>query len=223
MIFRCKALVFMFSGLSLFVFLSAAMLTWVAPFFQRSYGMSASEVGAIIGMASIASGLAGTLLGGLLADMGKRFSSKSPFYVMIFSTVVVGPLLYLMLTADQVGYASVYYALYVVVASLWFGIAPAVTSELVMPRMRGVTSALFLICITFIGFSLGPYIVGYISDALVLSGFDKAQALSVSLLSMLTILPIALIFLCLGLRHYDQDRLSRIGRAESLGESVQVV
>jgi MFS family permease len=91
-----------------------------------------------------------------------------------------------------------------------------------MPRMRAVAGAYYILVNTFIGLALGPYAIGQLSDILHKGGMSDADALRLAIaLSMLIFIP-ALIFLYLAQKHLPRDEASRLERAQSLGESVEI-
>ena len=100
------------------------------------------------------------------------------------------------------------------------GVPPSTASDLVMPRMRAVAGAFYILLNTFIGLALGPYVIGEISDVLYANGATEASALQGAIaLAILSLLP-ALIFLILAQRHLAKDEQMRLDRARALGESV---
>ena len=52
-----------------------------------------------------------------------------------------------------------------VVSALWLGPAASTVQDLVLPRLRAVASAGFLLTVTLVGLALGPYVVGRLSVA----------------------------------------------------------
>ncbi len=95
----------------------------------------------------------------------------------------------------------------VAAASLWLGPGAATANELVPPAMRSTASAIYLLTHTFIGFALGPFTIGQISDALVKSGQSDGQALgnAMFLSSFFWIVSVTMLLLARG----------RIGPAEA--------
>ena len=98
-----------------------------------------------------------------------------------------------------------------VFASMWIGIGASTVQDLVLPRMRAVASAFYLLVITFIGFALGPYCIGELSDAL----GDLAAAMRYSLLVNL----VSAGLLC-GAPCYTlpRDEATLLARARAAGE-----
>jgi hypothetical protein len=94
--------------------------------------------------------------------------------------------------------------------SLWLGPGASTVQDLVLPRMRAVASAAYLLVVTFIGLALGPYTVGRLSVAL--GGLRPALlwALLANALSLACALYAA--------RRLAGDEESRWERAQAAGE-----
>ena len=84
--------------------------------------------------------------------------------------------------------------------------------QLVLPRMRAVASAFYLLVITFIGLALGPYMVGQVSDGI----GDLTQAMRLALFAN----GLSVLFLWLAGRHVAQDESSVRERARAAGEPI---
>jgi MFS family permease len=97
-----------------------------------------------------------------------------------------------------------------VLGSMWIGIGASTVQDLVLPRMRAVASAFYLLVITFVGFALGPYCIGELSDAL----GDLAAAMRYSLLANL----VAAGLLLRGLQTLPRDESTLRARARAAGE-----
>jgi len=221
MIFKCKTLLYIFIGAAFFFFVNAGVLTWIAPLFQRVYSVSASEAGLAIGLGSVVGGLTGTVLGGVIADRLRRFSERSGFFVMMASTLLMGPSLLLVLMAESYHFAVAGFAFYIFFASMWYGVVLSLLSELLVPRMRATATAFYLIAITFTGFALGPYTVGLSSDLLQAGGTNAGEALSAGLMLSLVALPFALFFVYFASRNFESESASVVARAVALGEEVE--
>ncbi|MCZ6617603.1 MAG: MFS transporter, partial [Gammaproteobacteria bacterium] len=100
------------------------------------------------------------------------------------------------------------------------GVPPATAADLVMPRMRAVAGAYFILINTFLGLALGPYVMGQLSDMFQAGGMNDADALRTAIaVSTLTLIP-ALFFLYMAQRHLPHDEATRLERARALGEPV---
>ena len=163
-----------------------------------------------IGLGAAAGGFLGITLGGILSDYLKsRFPGGRMIvgYISILGTV---PLLLLLLYTDDLVYAFWINFFLTMPAACGGGVPPSTASDLVMPRMRAVAGAYYILVNTFIGLALGPYAIGQLSDLLHATGMSDADALrSAIALSMLVFIP-ALFFLFLAQKHLPQDEAMRM-------------
>ncbi len=81
------------------------------------------------------------------------------------------------LTTGNVTIAYVCSFLFSVVSPMWLGPGAGTVNDLVMPRMRAMASAFYLLMVTFIGLALGPFTMGQLSDAFATAGMTPADAL----------------------------------------------
>jgi MFS family permease len=193
-------------GFGLICFSSYALTYWTAPFFIRMHGISTAEAGLVLGGTAAAGGLVGVTLGGWLSDALRARAPTGRLWVGLFVALVPLPLGYAMLTVESTAWALALNVPLVIVTTLWLGPAASTMQDLVLPRMRGVTAALFLLMMTFTGLALGPYTVGQIS--VWLDG-DLSVALRWALLANLP----AAAFLLLCLHSLPRDEGSVVARA----------
>jgi hypothetical protein len=95
---------------------------------------------------------------------------------------------------------------------MWLGPAASTVQDLMLPRMRSLASAAFLMIVTLIGLALGPYTIGRLSLAL----GDLRPAMALSLLANL----VALVLFVSAIRTVGRDEEARAGRAAAAGERV---
>ena len=124
----------------------------------------------------------------------------------------------LMLYTDSLVFAFVMNFVYHIPAAMWVGIPSATATDIVMPRMRAIATAYFLLMNTFIGLALGPYVIGRISDAVLATGQNDADALRLAIAYALVIFVLSTVFLLLAMRHLPKDEGNRLERAKALGE-----
>ena len=104
-------------------------------------------------------------------------------------------------------------------ASCWIGGAASTVNDLVMPRMRAVASAFYVLMAT-VGLALGPYAVGEVSDVLAAGGMASGESLRLGLLLSLATLVVPAIFLVRLLKELGPAEASRLERARAVGEPV---
>ncbi len=146
----------------------AVLGAWGPAFLQRSHHVPLAEVGAVIGPAVGISGIAGTIIGGVMATMlvRRRNSERAGLLVPLIATPIATPFLILFVFAPTLGGAMAATAIMTFLISL--GVAPcfALGSGVVGHRVRALASTLMLFAFGLIGSGMGPFVVGVVSDAL---------------------------------------------------------
>lgn len=146
--------------------LAYAVLTFGAPFFMRTYGLSAAEAGLGLGVTSGFGGLIGTLAGSWLTD---RFGARQRGRVLWI------PLTGLLVAA--ICYVIGLWASSWSVALAFVGVAIGAQAMHVTPtfvagqalaagHMKAQASALLVLAGALVGAALGPLLVGSLSDRL---------------------------------------------------------
>ena len=201
-IFRARSLRTAVLGFSLLSFGSYGAGLWVVPWFLRNFDLSAGEAGKTLGLIAAVGGWAGATFGGLAADWWRARKPQGRLYFAVVAALLPLPFVVAMVRTDSLTMA---YALYVGAGTangLWLGAAVSTVQDLVLPRMRAVASAVYLLMLTFIGLAMGPYTVGRLSEA---SG-DLGHAIELCLLANL----VAVVLFLLASRGLaaDEDKLA---------------
>ncbi len=220
MIFRCKTMLYLITGMTV-TLLMAGIMFWTIPFFQRYHGISASQAGAVLGMGGIITGVAGMLVGSILADKLRAHTGKGKLYVVSAGMICAALFYLIMLTAEQLIFA---YA-----AALTFSFAfslmpPAIMStlnDLMLPRGRATISAFYIMLAMLSSSALSPYLIGLMSDAITLSGANSGEALRQSMLWILLASVVGLVLIALSIRTVEADEASLKARACALGEKIE--
>jgi len=220
MIFKCPALMFTNLGLAGYVFIVAGVGAWIVPYLIRAHGVSPSEAGVVIGLLMSVCGFVGNVAGGVLADVLQRHTPRARLYVLLASLVLTLPSVILMLLTNDKTQAYVFIGLFYLTSTAWYGIGPSIANGLVMPRMRGVSSAFYLIVITLLGVALGPYAMGYVSDLSIAAGADPGDALRQGILWGLTVAVVTAVMLLIATANLARDDAGRLERARALGEPI---
>lgn len=220
MIFKCRSFMFSSIGLALFVFNIVAVGGWIVPYVIRVHHVSAGEVGMAIGLLTTIFGFTGTMLGGVLADMLGRRTGRAKMYVCLGSVLLSAPSAVLMMVTDDLSELYRYLAMFFLTSAACYGVGPAVINDLVLPRMRGLATAVYLIIITFLGVALGPYTIGFISDVIASGGVDSGESLRQGILWGLTSIILSVFTLIIATLHLGRDKNSLLDRARALGEEV---
>jgi MFS family permease len=142
------------------------LLLWLPSFFVRSYGLTVLQVSRLLGALLLVGGVAGTALGGYLAD---RLGVRSPRAYALIPAVAFLCILpcYLVATSLPMGTpAFLFYLVPTALQLVWLGPVITAIQHLVPVTMRSLASAVFLFINNLIGLGLGPYLIGSVSDQL---------------------------------------------------------
>jgi MFS family permease len=218
LIFGTPALLLAATGFALIAFVTYGIGFWGAPFFIRHYGATAGEVGLYLGLAAALGGWIGVTLGGVISDVLRRRTPHARLWLGFATIACAVPTAIGMLYAPSVGVAYLLNFLFSIGSPLWVGPGVTTISELVLPRMRAVASAFYLLMVTFLGLALGPYTMGKLSDAFVAGGAEPGDALRSAMLCGLAPLAISALCFALAWRRVAEAEATKLARARAAGE-----
>lgn len=170
---------------------------WMPTYLVRERGYDIAAAGKLAGIAMLAGGIVGALGGAIVADLWFRKDKTARLKVQTIAAASAIPFVIISFLAvsDMIMIPAIFIAIILSIAM--FPILSAVIVDLVEPQDRGVGMALLLLLQTGIGYSLGPPLIGWISD------------LSASLYRGLLIVPIAYVLVIvmgiLAIRHFSAD------------------
>jgi hypothetical protein len=194
-IFRNRAFMYASTGFATISFVTNGFVFWTAPYLLRAHDVSSTRVGALMGIGSAIGGWIGTTAGGVISDRLKLRTPAGRVYMGIAAVLLATPAYVLLVRAPSVTIAFWCFMLMIAVAALWLGPGAASANELVPPRIRSTASAVYLLLNVMIGFALGPYSVGKLSDALAAAGQGPAESLGNAMLLSTLFWVISLAFL----------------------------
>jgi MFS transporter, Spinster family, sphingosine-1-phosphate transporter len=180
-------------GFALLYFVQTGVEQWLAVYAIRTFNVSAGEVGLLLGTYSAAAMALGTLAGGWLgnrlAPLGLRWLLRLP---ALFVLACV-PCYAAMLLADSVVALGAFGALASFLAGALFGPLLAALYGLADGRERATAVAFCLFVVNVIGLSLGPLVVGALSEALQMT-LDGGSLRAAMMTVVVLLLPGALMF-----------------------------
>lgn len=218
MIFGSRAMRYTMIAFPTISFVTYGIGFWTPALMFRVHETNPAEVGMYLGLGGATGGLLGITLGGIFADWAK---TKHPAgrlivgYLAVFGTV---PLVLWMIYTDDLQTAFILFFAQHLFSAAWPGIPPSTAADLVLPRMRAVAGAYYILINTMIGLALGPYFMGQLSDIYAGQGMDSAESLRLAMSSSMLVFVVTLIFLTLAWKHLPRDESSRLERARSFGE-----
>ncbi len=212
LLFRTPSLRWAGLGFSFLAFAGYGIGGWTPVFFLRVHGASSGEAGTVLGVTAAAAGMLGVTGAGWAADRWRRRSRIGRINLAVIAAIVPIPLALWMLGTESTTVAYVVNFPLSAFSASWIGIGASTVQDLVLPRMRAVASAFYLLLLTFIGLALGPYTIGKLSDGL----DDLSMAMRIALLANV----VAVALLLLLRRHLARDEETLLARARAAGEPL---
>ena len=213
LIWGTPAFLYVALGYGLIAFVAYGVALWGAPFAERVLHEPKATAGLFLGGGAAVAGFLGVVLGGRAADALRRTHPTGR--VMVVLVGALGPVLPAIYAYTTPSPAIFYVASFVtgMLASSALGAAAAATQDLVLPRMRGTATATFFIATTLVGLGLGPYMAGFVSKV--------TGSLRIGVLSLLVVVPVAVVLLVLAWRAVPRAEATVLERARAAGEAIQ--
>ncbi|MEY3905524.1 MAG: hypothetical protein RIR59_347 [Pseudomonadota bacterium] len=183
-------------------------------FLMKTYGLTMKDTALSFGLLSAALGIAGPMISGPVSDLLNRaFPGKGRSYVTLFSLGVSPLIAFWVYTAPDATSFYLRFSVYSIVLTGWLPPLYAIMYDQVLPRMRGVTTSVYLLVMTILGLGVGPYAVGLISDA---NGGDLGRAI----LSINAVSPVIIALLLAIAWRVQKDEAQLLDRARAAGEKI---
>ncbi len=220
MIFKSRGMIYTMIAFPTISFVTYGVSFWTPPLLLRLHDTSPAEVGLYIGLGNALGGLIGVTMGGALSDWFKQLIPSGRLLIGYFAVLGTAPLVLWMIYTDSLYMAFILNFAFHIPAASWPGIPPSTAADLVLPRMRAVAGAYYILVNTFIGLALGPYVIGQLSDGFTVDGTNSADALRSAISASMVIFLVTLVCLTLAWRHLPKDVSTRLERARALGEKI---
>ncbi|MCP3732112.1 MFS transporter [Sphingomonas sp. MG17] len=159
-----------------------ATLAWTPAFLMRAFALSPGQVGAAYGTISALGYVAGGLGGGVLSDLLARRDARWPLWLLTATFVAAIPSSFLLYGARDLTMALMMLALHMVLSLLWAAPMHSMVQNLAGDRLRALAASLAGALSVLVGFGLGPYLAGLLSDHL--TPAHGARALGLAMIAM---------------------------------------
>jgi MFS family permease len=210
LLWRSPTMVPLLAAAALEMVTTYGLTAWAPLYAVTRYHLPLSTVGLELGGISAATGIAGTYLGGALADLAQKYSPRGRLYVSFFGQMAPVPLVPLMLSAHTLTGMLTWWILVGTLTTMWYAGTASATQDLVLPRMRGTAAAVHTLCMTMIGLGLGPYLAGLVSDA--------TGSLFYGILSVYAVAPLIAIFMITAIVNLPRTQANLAVQAAAVGE-----
>jgi predicted MFS family arabinose efflux permease len=147
-------------------FVQYGLNQWWPSFYARVFGLSLSSIGLYLGIAVGASSGVGVLVGGYVANKIGQSNLRRPLILSAIALSFTAPAAASSLFVSSVGMSIALVALTGLLWGVSNGPVLATQYSVVTSRMRATAGALAVFLTSVVGFGLGPYCVGVLSDAL---------------------------------------------------------
>ena len=209
LIFRTRTLRRLVLSASLLAFSGYGLGFWTPAYLLRAHGVDEARVGDFLLWTTAIGGFTGVTLGGIVGDLLRMRDPRGRLFVLAAGSVLAVPFAIGLIEADTIEAALWLTLPSNVFSSMWIGVSATTLQDLMLPRLRAVASAAYLLSITFIGLALGPYTIGRIS---------VAADLRIGMWAGLSVNVVAFLLAILALRSLVSDEESQLERARAAGE-----
>lgn len=143
---------------------TAGLFSFTISFLVREQGATLAQAGTMMAGGYGLMGLIGTSLSGRIVDRLAIRDERWRTWFCAACCALSFPALALMVTASSFAFAGVGLALWALFSVATYGPLMALLQSLVGARMRGMISAIFYLLSYFVGVSIGPQLIGILSD-----------------------------------------------------------
>jgi predicted MFS family arabinose efflux permease len=171
-----------------------AMMTWNAPFYVRSHGLSLSQVSLLMALLSGVAGAIGMYGSGWLTDRLALRDRRWRVWIMGLSVAATVPCALVQYLATSTTVSIVAAALSSMLMIAYYGPIVAATQSAVPPTMRAFGNAVLLLTFNLFGLGLGPLAAGALSDWLTPQAGADALRYAVSIVALGSLVAAGLFF-----------------------------
>jgi MFS family permease len=173
------------------LFVDSAAGFWLIPYAQRRFGLSVLTVGTQMGSLIIAGGIGGCLAGGWIADRWRKTRRSGRAWAALLA--VVAEAVSILIALGQSDYSAFVRiaGAFCIFSGAWVGVAAALAFDAVPGAHRGTGTSIYFLVTTLLGPAVGPFLVGWGSDALGSLGSALAWSCTVILIAVITLARLA--------------------------------
>lgn len=151
-------------GVTLTALVGYGTIVWNPAFLMRSHGLTASQVGMLLGpLMGIVGGL-GVWVGGMLADRLTAINQSWNAWIVGLAKMLAIPFIIAFYTIDSTFWALTAYIPAVFLGAFYLGPSFAMIQSLTPLRSRALASAVMLLILNLFGLGFGPQLIGLASD-----------------------------------------------------------
>lgn len=204
-----RTFVLMMIGMGLGTLSGIGFGFWGPTLFSRLYDLPLASASSTFGLYFGGAGLAGMLLFGVVADRAAKRSLEWPLRMAAAAMFAASASILLVTWSDQIAMAKLFAIPAGLLGGGWSIGIMASLQYLLPDRFRATGTALFIMVTTFLGFVIGPWIAGALSQMFGDDAFSLRLALSIVIPTGL----VGALLVWLAVRHLEADRERLAGTA----------
>ena len=161
---RTPTLLFTYLGFAGAIFVTTALVTWLPTYFYRVGGIPEAQASLMASVVMLMS-MVGFFVGGFMSDAWVKKRLNSRLVYCAITTIIAAVLAF---AAFSIFSGTVQYVVLLVMGIVLTAFVPAaaaVTQEVIHPGLRAQSWALAIVFQNLLGGSMGPLVVGAVSDA----------------------------------------------------------
>ncbi len=166
LLLRLVPLRYHYAGYGLFAVAANSLSIWAPTFFTRVHGYSIQTLGIVAGLTSLTFGIAGTLLGGFLADRLRRFGPGGRMRLGAVSSLLAIPFWIILLFSNSVPWLLIANAILLALSLMWIAPSMADVHEMTGPYLRGLGIGVFVCLVHIAAYGIGSPLIGKLNDLL---------------------------------------------------------
>ena len=198
-----KTLIPMFGGLIFMALIFYSFSFWAPTMMIRTFDISLTEVGFILGMITIISSITGTIIAGSAVDYlrNRNYSDAPVRAAMIAVILALPPIISLSFVQTELG-AWICIAVYLLFISSFAPLGLLAISGVSTGNVKGQTAAIHAFLMMAFGLSLGPQLTAFFTDFVFV---DPNLLINSVSLTGLIVLPISALLFKLSLSRYRES------------------
>ena len=198
-----KTLIPMFGGLIFMALIFYSFSFWAPTMMIRTFDISLTEVGFILGMITIISSITGTIIAGSAVDYlrNRNYSDAPVRAAMIAVILALPPIILLSFVQTELG-AWICIAMYLLFISSFAPLGLLAISGVSTGNVKGQTAAIHAFLMMAFGLSLGPQLTAFFTDFVFV---DPNLLINSVSLTGLIVLPISALLFKLSLSRYRES------------------
>jgi MFS family permease len=157
------SLIFTYFGIAGVVFATTSLLTWLPTYFHRVQGLAEGQAGLKSSSIMILA-LIGAPLGGFISDKWRKKKINARLLFPTISTLLSAIMLFLAFVVFPGKMQYVFLLVMGMLITAFISAASAVTQDVVHAGMRAMSYAIAVVIQNLLGASMGPFVIGLISD-----------------------------------------------------------